>query len=29
MKEQQLTENQIQAATEHVVTLLTRAKKTS
>ncbi len=27
MKEQQLTENQIQAATEHVVTLLTRAKK--
>ncbi|HAZ7553807.1 hypothetical protein [Enterobacter hormaechei] len=27
MKEQQLTENQIKAATEHVVTLLTRAKK--
>lgn len=29
MKEQQLTVNQIQAATGHVVTLLARAKKTA
>lgn len=29
MTEQQLTENQIQAATGHVVTLLARAKKTA